>query len=161
MATLTVTITESLPDYNGTDNDLTITNALSVSGVDDIYHRVVTVPNGVDTTLANFHATTGVADSSLDVENVKYIRVTNLDGANAVNLSLQIDAGEDDSAADASTTILLEAGKSFMMGGADEHIATSDDGAGLDTSLNDLESIIAQPTGSDAAQVEVFIASVV
>ena len=36
MATLTVTITESLPDYNGTDNDLTITNALSVSGVDDI-----------------------------------------------------------------------------------------------------------------------------
>ena len=48
-----------------------------------------------------------------------------------------------------------------MMGGADEHIATSDDGAGLDTSLNDLESIIAQPTGSDAAQVEVFIASVV
>ena len=35
MATLTVTITESLPDYNGSDNDLTITNALSISGVDD------------------------------------------------------------------------------------------------------------------------------
>ena len=160
MATLTVTITESLPDYNGTDNDLTITNALSVSGVDDIYHRVVTVPNGVDTTLANFHATTGVADSSLDVENVKYIRVTNLDGANAVNLSLQIDAGDDDSAADASTTILLEAGKSFMMGAPSDGIATDDDAATVITTLNNLESIIAD-SGSNAVQCEIFIASVV
>ena len=160
MATLTVTITESLPDYNGTDNDLTLTNALTVSGVDDIYHRIVTVPASVDTTLANFHATTGVADSSLDVENVKYIRVTNLDSSNPVNLSLQIDAGEDDSAADASTTILLEAGKSFMMGSPSDGIATDDDAATIITTLNNLESIIADSV-SAAVQVEVFIASVV
>ena len=33
MATLTVTITESLPDYNGSDNDLTLTNA-------EMYHFI-------------------------------------------------------------------------------------------------------------------------
>ena len=160
MATLTVTITESLPDYNGADNDLTLTNALSISGVDDIYHRIVTVPATVDTTLANFHATTGVADSSLDVENVKYIRVTNLDGSNPVNLSLQVDAGEDDTAADASTTLLLEAGKSFIMGSPSDGIATDDDAATIITTLNNLESIIAD-SASAAVKVEVFIASVV
>ena len=94
------------------------------------------------------------------MENVKYIRVTNLDGANAVNLSLQIDAGEDDSAADASTTILLEAGKSFMMGAPSDGIATDDDAATVITTLNNLESIIAD-SGSNAVQCEIFIASVV
>tara|TARA_R100001443_G_scaffold535_2_gene2188 strand:+ start:105 stop:581 length:477 start_codon:yes stop_codon:yes gene_type:complete len=157
MADLTVTITESVT-LNGAARGST--NTLTVSGVDDIYHRIVTVPASVDTTLANFHATTGVADSSLDVENVKYIRVTNLDGSNPVNLSLQIDAGEDDSAADASTTILLEAGKSFMMGSPSDGIATDDDAATIITTLNNLESIIADSV-SAAVQVEVFIASVV
>tara|TARA_R100001594_G_C3905197_1_gene231911 strand:+ start:46 stop:528 length:483 start_codon:yes stop_codon:yes gene_type:complete len=160
MATLTVTITESLPDYNGSDNDLTLTNALSISGVDDIYHRIVTVPAGGDTILANFHAAVSTSASSLDVENVKYIRVTNLDGSNPVNLSLQIDAGEDDSAADASTTLLLEAGKSFIMGSPSDGIATDDDAATIVTTLNNLESIIADSL-SAAVQVEVFIASVV
>ena len=160
MATLTVTITETLPDYNGVDNDLTLTNELTVSGVDDIYHRIVTVPSGGDTTLANFHAAVSTSDSSLDVENVKYIRVTNLDSSNPVNLSLQVDAGEDDSAADASATILLEGKKSFIMGSPSDGIAVDDDAATIVTALNNLESIIAD-SASAAVQVEIFIASVV
>lgn len=156
MADLTVTITESVVLNNADQGG---THTLTVTGVDDVYKRIVTCTNDVDTTLAVFRADDHTADSAIDIENVKYIRVTNLDSADPINISLQIDTGTD--GADHQTTILLNAGKSFMMGGADEHIATSDDGAGLDTSLNDLESIIAQPTGSDAAQVEVFIASVV
>ena len=153
MATLTVTITESLPDYNGSDNDLTLTNALSISGVDDIYHRIVTVPAGGDTILANFHAAVSTSASSLDVENVKYIRVTNLDGSNPVNLSLQIDAGEDDSAADASTTLLLEAGKSFMLHQPHDGITTA---GGVASALKDLESIIVD-SSSSAVTIEIFI----
>ena len=157
MADLVVTITEAVT-LNGASRGSS--NALTISGVDDIYHRIVTVPAGGDTTLVNFHAAVSTSDSSLDVENVKYIRCTNLDSSNPINLSLQIDAGEDDSAADASTTLLLEAGKSFIMGSPSDGIATDDDAAAIVTTLNNLESIIAD-SASAAVQMEVFIASVV
>ena len=89
MADLTVTITEAVT-LNGSSRGST--NTLTVTGVDDIYHRIITCPDDVPVTVANFHATTGTSDSSLDAENVKYIRCTNMDGSNSVNLSLQIDA---------------------------------------------------------------------
>ena len=157
MADLTVTITESVT-LNGAARGST--NTLTVAGVDDVYHRIITVPASVDTTLVNFHATVGASDSSLDVENVKYIRCTNLDSSNPINLSLQVDVGEDDSAADASATILLEAGKSFIMGSPSDGIAVDDDADTIITTLNNLESIIAD-SASAAVQMEVFVASVV
>tara|TARA_Y100001937_G_scaffold77680_1_gene105348 strand:- start:239 stop:715 length:477 start_codon:yes stop_codon:yes gene_type:complete len=157
MADLTVTITESVT-LNGAARGST--NTLTVAGVDDVYHRIITVPANVDTTLVNFHATVGVSDSSLDVENVKYIRCTNLDSSNPINLSLQVDVGEDDSAADASATILLEAGKSFVMGSPSDGIAVDDDANTIITTLNNLESIIADSAAA-AVQMEIFVASVV
>jgi hypothetical protein len=163
MATLVVTITESLPDYNGTDNDLTITNALSIAGVDDIYHRIITCPDDVPVTVATFHATTGASDASLDVENVKYIRVTNLDASNPVIVDLQIDTAENDSAAADQGALLLEAGKSFIMGSPSDGIVVNSAAATPITalaSLVNLESIIVDPL-SEAVKVEVFIASVV
>jgi len=163
MATLVVTITESLPDYNGTDNDLTITNALSIAGVDDIYHRIITCPDDVPVTVATFHATTGASDASLDVENVKYIRVTNLDASNPVILDLQIDTAEDDSAAADQGALLLEAGKSFIMGSPSDGVVVNSAAATPITALSslvNLESIIVDPL-SEAVKVEVFIASVV
>ena len=157
MADLTVTITESVT-LNGAARGSS--NALTVTGVDDVFHRIVTVPSGGDTTLVNFHAAVSTADSSLDVENVKYIRVTNLDNSNPVNLSLRVDVGEDDSAADASATLLLEANKSFIMGSPSDGIAVDDDAATIVTTLNNLEAIVADSI-SAAVQVEIFIASVV
>ena len=165
MATLTVTLTESLPDYNGSDNDLTLTNALTISGVDDIYHRIITCP-GADggisgTTLVKFSAAVNTVDgaAALDLDNVKYIRVTNLDSSNSVTLSLQI-SNDEDGAADFSSSILLEAGKSFLMGTPHDGIQVSDANANVITTLVDLESIIADPAANDV-KVEVFIASVV
>ena len=159
MANLVVTITEAVT-LNGTARGST--NSLTVSGVDDIYHRIVTVPAGVDTVLANFHATTGASDSSLDVENVKYIRATNMDGSNPIYLQLRIDAGEDDSAADENMTITLEAGKSFMMGSTSDSIAVVDDSTTMiaSSALHNLEAIVAD-SASAAVQMEIFIASVV
>ena len=156
MADLVVTITEAVT-LNGTARGST--NALTISGVDDIYHRIVTVPSGGDTTLANFHAAVSTSDSSLDVENVKYIRVTNLDSSNPVNLSLQIDAGEDDSAADASTTLLLEAGKSFILGTPHDSVAVNSAAATVITALTDLESILVD-SSSHAVRMEILIASI-
>tara|TARA_R100000742_G_C4206916_1_gene34387 strand:- start:107 stop:583 length:477 start_codon:yes stop_codon:yes gene_type:complete len=158
MADLVVTIVENVVINNkarGSENKLTI------SGVDDIYHRVITCPLNSETRLVDFHSS--VADavvSAMDVQNVKYIRVTNLDSTNSITLGMQIDRGEDDSAADESASILLEAKKSFMLGSPHDGIAVSDANANMITNLVDLESLVVQP-GGNTVQVEIFIASAV
>tara|TARA_R100000388_G_scaffold35353_1_gene27498 strand:- start:998 stop:1474 length:477 start_codon:yes stop_codon:yes gene_type:complete len=158
MATLTSTITESVV-LNGKERGSQI--ELEVGSVTQVMHRIVTCPTGQDTTIATFASTaddsTGSA-GSLDVEDVKYIRVTNLDASNPVNLSLQIDSGEDDSAADESATILLAAGRTFVMGIPSDGIAVSDTNATIVTTLHNLESILIDPLSNSVA-VEVFIAS--
>ena len=155
MATLTSTITESI-SLNGADRGST--NTLTVGSVTQVFHRIVTCKTGVDTTVAVFKESVDDADGALDKEDVKYIRVTNLDSTNPVNLSLQVDAGEDDSAADESATILLAAGRSFIMGVPSDGVAVSDANATLIDALHDLESILIDPL-SNAVTVEVFIAS--
>ena len=158
MATLVSTITESIT-LNGKERGSV--NTLSIASVTEVFHRIVTCPTGQDTTVATFASTaddsTGAA-GSLDVENVKYIRVTNLDSANPVNLSLQIDAGEDDSAADESATILIAAGRSFVMGVPSDGVAVNDANATLIDALHNLESLLIDPLSNNVA-VEVFITS--
>ena len=155
MATLSTTITESVV-LNGKERGSEIT--LDVGSVTEVMHRILTCPANQDTTVANFHAATNTSDNSLDVENVKYIRLTNLDETNPINLSLQIDSAEDDSAAAESATILVAAGRSFIMGVPSDGIAVSDANATIVTTLHNLESILVDP-GSNAISVEVFIAS--
>ena len=155
MATLQVKITESV-NLNGKDRGSE--NTLEILSVTEVFHRIVTCPAGVDTTVATFRSDTSVADGALDVEDVKYIRVTNLDASNPINLSLQIDAGEDDSAADESATVLVAAGRSFIMGTPSDGIAVDDTNATIVTALHNLESLLVDP-GVNAISVEVFIAS--
>ena len=160
MADLVVTITESVT-LNGTARGSS--NALTISGVDDIYHRIITCPDDVPVTVATFHATTGTSDASLDVENVKYIRITNLEASNPVIVDLQIDTAENDSAAADQGALLLEAGKSFIMGSPSDGIVVNSAAATPITALSslvNLESIIVDPLSEDC-KVEVFIASVV
>ena len=76
MADLVVTITESVT-LNGTARGSS--NALTISGVDDIYHRIITCQDEVHVTVATFHEKTGTSDAQLDVENGKYIRIKNLE----------------------------------------------------------------------------------
>ena len=156
MADLTVTITESVT-LNSVDQGAT--TSLTIASVVETFKRIVACPTGVDTTIATFRSTSATADGALDVEDVRYIRVTNLDSTNPVNLSLQVDAGEDDSAADESCTILLEAGKSFIMGTPSEGIAVQDTNAVLEATMHNLESILVDPLSNEVA-VEIFIASV-
>ena len=154
MATLTVTISESVT-LNGRERGSDLVKDYSVT---EVFHRIVSCPANQDTTVAVFKSATNVADGALDVEDVKYIRVTNLDSTNPINLSLQIDAGEDDSAADESATVLVPAGESFIMGGASDSIAVDDTNANIVTALHNLESLLVDPL-ANAVKVEVFIAS--
>jgi hypothetical protein len=154
MATLTATITEALT-LNGKDRGST--NTLTLTGINDVYHRIVTCPASADTTIASFRTALSGVRSFVDIENAKYIRVTNLDGTNSINLSLQVSLAES-STADASASILIEAGKSFIMGSPHDGISVSDTNANIVTSLNDLESLLVDPS-SNTVQVEVFIAT--
>ena len=155
--TLKVTITEQCY-LNGKNQGGSQT--FSVSNIDEVYNRVITCPANSETTLAHFHSS--VADGTLaplDIEDVRYIRVTNLDDSTSITLSLQSDVGEDDSAADESASLLIEAGRSFIMGVPNDGIGISDANANLVTDLVDLESLVVF-TGSAAIDVEVFVASV-
>ena len=160
MANLVVTLTEAVT-LNGAARGST--NAVTISGVNDIYHRIVSCPDDIPLSLATFKSTVGVAiaEQLMDIELVKYIRITNLDGTNPVILNLLIDTGEDDSAADLGASIEVEAGKSFIMGSPHESILVDDDAATVNVSnvaLMDLRSIHVDPV-SEAIQVEIFIAS--
>jgi hypothetical protein len=161
MANLKVTIREELT-LNGYDQGAL--NTLTISDIDEVFKRIVTCPANNETTIARFRSSVGNAsgtatfDSALDVQDVKYIRITNLDGSNSLTLSLQVEVGEDDSGADTSASVLVEAGKSFVMGSPHDGISLSDANANLVTDLVDLDSLVVQP-GSNSVDVEVYVAS--
>ena len=155
MAILNVTHTESITLNN---QQFGATNTFSISGINDVYKRIVTCPSGSATTVAIFDSTEAIADGSIDVQEAVYVRVTNLDSTNSVNLSVQIDSGEDDSAANESATCLLAAGQSFVIGTPHESFHVDDDAATIITALTDIESILIDPS-SNAVKIEVLVAS--
>ena len=162
MATLKVKIEESIILDN---QDYSSKRTLEISSIDEMYKRIVTCPANAETTVVHFKQVAGAAggatkfDGALDIQDVRYIRITNLDSSNNLTLSLQVEVGEDDSGADVSASILLEAGKSFMMGSGHDGVGVSDANANLVTDLVDLDSLVVQP-GSNAINVEVVVASV-
>jgi hypothetical protein len=156
-ATLKVTIEEDIR-LNGQRQGSKVVKR--IANINEIYKRIVTCPANSETTLVHFHSS--VADGTLaplDIDTVKYIRVSNLDDTTSITLSLQSDVGEDDSAADESASLLIEAGRSFIMGTPNDGIGISDANANLVTDLVDLESLVVF-TGSDAIDVEIFVASI-
>ena len=154
MANLTVTLTESVT-LNGSVRGST--NQLTITGIEQVMERIVTIPGSADTTVLLTKQTVASSDSAIDIQDTKYIRITNLDSTNSVTLSLQIDAHEDDSAADESCSILLEAGKTFMMGTPHDSIGVNDNSANL-TPTHDLESILVDSGSTSGIQLEVFVA---
>ena len=158
MAVLSVTHYETIV-LNG--QEYGNTNSYSISGINNIYKRIVTCPADVDTTILRTGVTVDVTDSSMDVQNVKYIRVTNLDSTNSVNVNLQIDvteSGSGASAANETATILLAAGQSFVMGTPHDSIAVYDTDASVQTTLHDLESILIDPSANEV-KLEIIAAS--
>ena len=157
-ATLTVTVEEEIT-LNGSRQGCK--NTLRISDINEVYKRILTCPANVDTTIFRSGVTVDVTDSSMDVQDVKYIRLTNLDSSNSVNVNLQIDVTESGSGASAvneTATILVDAGHSFVMGTSHDSIAAYDADGSAQTTLHDLESILVDPS-ANAVDIEVFVAS--
>ena len=155
MADLTVTLTDSVT-INGVSRGST--NTLTIASIVQTYERVVSCPAGADTTVATFQTATSTSDGAIDLEDVKYIRVTNLDDTNPMNLSLQV-AGAEGGTANMSATILVSRGQSIILWSVHDGIALSDANATIVTALTDLESLLVDPLNENI-DVEVLVASI-
>tara|TARA_R100000008_G_C3510625_1_gene128611 strand:- start:196 stop:681 length:486 start_codon:yes stop_codon:yes gene_type:complete len=153
-STLTVTIKEDIK-LNGVNHGGEQT--LRIAGVNEVFKRIVSCPADVDTTVVTFDSGVNIQDGSLMLRKAVYLRITNLDASNSVNMSLQISA-DSDGEPDDSATIFLEPGRSFIMGTLQDGIAVEDDDANIETTLVDLESVLIDPV-SNEVDIEVFVAS--
>ena len=154
MANLTITLTESVT-LNGSVRGST--NQLTITGIEHVMERIVTIPASADTTVLLNKSGVNTSDGAIDIQDTKYIRITNLDSTNSVTLSLQVDVDNDDSAADESCSILLEAGKTFMLGTPHECVNVNDSSASIQQSLKDLESILVD-SAANSVKLELFVA---
>ena len=146
-ATLTVTITEAI-SLNGSAQGAT--NTLSIASINEIFKRIVTCTASQTTTLLTFNAAVHGAAGAIDLQDAKYIRITNKDDTNALELAV----------VGAATLYQVEiaAGESHVLGNPEAlMLAEADTSPSFGTMAN-LGSIQVNP-GSNAIDVEVFVAS--
>ena len=152
-ATLTVSLTESI---NLKGKNQGATNVQTVSGINEIFKRILTITTNEATivTMSGAVASAGHFNDSF----VKYMRFTNLDDTNFLTLTFRNQ--DNDEAA-----IKLDAGNSFMWfadnsGGMVGVLnATQDADAASDTALGSITNIQADANTGNC-DLEIFIASV-
>ncbi len=142
-ANLTITLTDTVT-LNG--QAYGNTNTLTVANIDEVYNRVVEVPIGAFTPVVQLG---GTGQGSLVAANVKYIRVTNLDDTNYINLKIH----------NGDTMILkIDAGKSFIMGGANFDADNTDIAQGA--VAHNAAFVMSAEASVAACDIEVFVASI-
>ena len=103
-ANLTVTLTESV-SLNGSEQGAT--NTLTISNIDEVYKRIVTVPTSEITLI---EMSTAVANGTFIESDVLYIRITNKDDTNHVSLTFKNEDNDE-------MGIKLDKGQSFIYNG--------------------------------------------
>tara|TARA_Y100000593_G_C4232248_1_gene297578 strand:- start:5 stop:469 length:465 start_codon:yes stop_codon:yes gene_type:complete len=147
-ATLTVTITESV-SLNGSEQGAT--NTLSISNIDEVFKRIVTCTASQTTTLLTFNAAVHGAAGAIDLQDCKYIRITNKDDSNALELAVV--------GAATLYQVELAAGESHILGNPEALMLAEADTSPSFGTMADLGSIQVNP-GGNAIDVEVFVASI-
>ena len=148
MADLVTTLTESVT-LNGAIRGTT--NTVTTTGINNVYERIVTCTASNATYLAEFgsnaHHSGGVRT---DLEDVRYIRVTNLDTTNTLELAVVGDT--------TLYQVLLKAGESHILCAAENVMLGEADTSPSFGTMRDLTSLQVFP--SSDLNVEIFIASV-
>ena len=147
-ATMTVSITESI-NLNGSNQGAS--NTLSIASIAQVSKRQITCLASNTTTVASFAAATHTSVHAFDVDDVKYIRVTNLDDTNALELAVV--------GAATLYQVELAAGESHILGNPDLLMLAEADTSPSFGTMADIASIQVNPAGN-IIDVEVFIASV-
>tara|TARA_R110002012_G_scaffold154312_1_gene314551 strand:+ start:5405 stop:5869 length:465 start_codon:yes stop_codon:yes gene_type:complete len=144
---LKVTITESI-SLNGTEQGGT--NILNISSITDVFKRIVSCTASQTTIIATFNNDVHGAAGAIDIQNSKYIRVTNLDNTNPVELGIV--------GAATLYQVTLSAGESHILGSADDLMLAEADTSPSFGTMADIASIQVA-VGSAAVDVEIFVAS--
>tara|TARA_R100001082_G_scaffold111133_1_gene93580 strand:- start:57 stop:503 length:447 start_codon:yes stop_codon:yes gene_type:complete len=147
MATLKVKIHEEIILDN---QDYGSKRTLEISSINEILKRIVTCAASQTTTIAVFNSNAYGAAGAVDIEDSKYIRITNLDSSNAVELAVV--------GAATLYQVNLAAGQSHVLGSADGLMLSEADTSPSFGTMADISSIQVNP-GSNAVNVELFIAS--
>ena len=147
-ATMTVSITESI-NLNGMNQGAT--NTLSIGSIAQVMKRHISCTASQTTTIASFAASVHTSVHALDVEDVKYIRVTNLDDTNAIELAVV--------GAATLYQVELAAGESHILGNPDALMLAEADTSPSFGTMADIASLQINPGGNEV-DVELFVASV-
>ena len=148
MADLTTTITENVV-LNGSIRGSS--NTVTTTGITDCFERILTCTHSQETTIATFAASPYTSDGAIDVNNVRYIRVTNLDANAALLLAVVTTA--------TNYQVRLTAGTSHILPRAEAEAIGETDKVPAFTTQEDLISLIVKPEGTSYnPQVEIFVA---
>ncbi len=149
MADLTTTITENVVlngSVRGSTNTLTTTNIV------DVFERILTCTHSQTTTVAVFNSTPHGADGALDVENCKYLRVTNLSDDQDMKVAFVTSA--------TNYQVTVRAGGSHILYQAEEALIGEEDASPAFPTLQDIVTVEVRPAATTDVQVEVFAALV-
>ena len=147
MADLVTTLTESVT-LNGAIRGTT--NTVTTTGINNVYERIVTCTSGQFTYLAAFSSNSYGSVVQIDKEDVRYIRVTNLDATNSLELAVV--------GATTNYQVLLNAGQSHILCAASAVMLAEEDTSPSFGTMSDLRSLQVSPAAD--LDVEIFIASV-
>jgi len=148
MATLTTTITESL-NLNGALRGSA--NTVTTEGINDAFERIVTCTHSQTTTIATFAAAPYTSAGALDLDQVRYIRVTNLDLEAQVELAVVT--------SDSNYQVRLTAGASHILARANESALAEGDTTPSFGTMQNLASIQIRPIGTTLnPRIEIFVA---
>ncbi len=145
MADLTTTITESVT-LNGATRGTT--NVINTTGIVDVFERILTCAHSNTTTIAVFGSTPHSSAGALDVENCKYLRVTNLSTTDDIKLAFIT--------TNTNYQVTVRSGASHVLFQAEDVAIGETDTSPAFGTLEDVTSVQVRPAASTDVQVEIF-----
>jgi hypothetical protein len=145
MADLTATVTESVT-LNGAVRGST--NTITTTGIVDVFERILTCAHSNTTTIAVFGSTPHASAGALDVENCKYLRITNLSGDQDIKLALVT--------TNTNYQVTVRAGGSHILFQAEDAAIGETDTSPAFGTLEDITSVQVRPAATTDVQVEIF-----
>ncbi len=150
MADLKVTIKESI---NLNNTSYGSTRSATYKDITDVYKRTLTLTADA---VINLYTTVAAKTegSVLDKDSIKYVRISNLESSEAINVKLT--QGEGD-----ITWLQVAAGDSLILGTHSEAM-DADSGAIASPTLDNITQVDAKVnTTETTARIEIFVASVI
>lgn len=146
MADLVTTISETVT-LNGSLRGSS--NSVATTSIVDVVERIVTCTQGVTTTIAVFAASPHTSAGAFDVDKTRYIRVTNLDLTNNIELAIVTTT--------TNYQVKITGGNSHVLSLAEAVAIGEVDTAPAFGASQNITSLQVRPVTADA-QVELFIA---